>query len=82
MASFVLSALLCFCCRYSYTGWPVVGHNRYWASNTDYAKQNGGQYDFIVEADKGKALPNDAEFWRVLMASAKEWGLLVYEQDW
>ena len=24
---------------YNQTGWPVVGHNRYWSSNTDYAKQ-------------------------------------------
>jgi hypothetical protein len=24
---------------YNKTGWPVVGHNRYWSSNTDYAIQ-------------------------------------------
>ena len=26
-----------------YTGWPVVAHNRWFASDTDYAQQNGGQ---------------------------------------
>ena len=39
------------------------------------------QYKFIVE-DKA-ALPVDPSFWDYLMGSSqREWGLLVYEQDW
>jgi hypothetical protein len=34
---------------YEKTGWPVQGHNRYWTNNTDYARQNGGDYEFILE---------------------------------
>ncbi|KAH8045474.1 hypothetical protein JL720_16676 [Aureococcus anophagefferens] len=33
------------------TGWPIVAHNRYWSGETVYAKQNGGDFDFIIEAD-------------------------------
>lgn len=55
-------------------------HNRWWAPDTDYAKQNGGKYEFIVEAEK--ALPQDKNFWDYLLASSKEWGLFLYEQDW
>ena len=48
---------------------------------TDYAKQNGGKFDFIVE-DK-MALPVSQDFWDYLMETAKrDWGLFVYEQDW
>ena len=43
------------------TGWPIMGHNRYWAIDNVYATQNGGQYDFIVEKKsdnkKYKVLP-------------------------
>lgn len=38
-------------------GLPVVAHNRYWASDTTYAKKNGGMYDFVVE--ETKAIPDD-----------------------
>ena len=63
------------------TGWPILAHNRYWSADTDYAKQNGGQYDFVIEGDY--ALPNDSSFWRFLLSSSqKEWDLWVYEQDW
>lgn len=24
------------------TGWPIIAHNRYFSSDTDYASQNGG----------------------------------------
>jgi hypothetical protein len=64
------------------TRWPIVGHNRYWASDTTYAKQNGGEYDFIIERVRLKALPTEQRFWDHLMASSKKWGLAVYEQDW
>lgn len=60
---------------------PIVAHNRFWSSNTDYAKQNGGSYNFIIHGDY--ALPDDTAFWPDLIGSAKsEWGLYVYEQDW
>ena len=33
---------------YNETGWPVVAHNRWWSGDTDYAKQNGGAWEFAV----------------------------------
>jgi hypothetical protein len=66
----------------NYTHWPVVGHNRFWSSDTVYARQNGGKFDFIVEADKQKAIPTTVDFWDYLFRSSKAWGLSVYEQDW
>lgn len=62
------------------TGWPVQGHNRFWSPNTNYAKQNGGPWEFIVE--EKYALPIDADFWDWLLRESAEWGLVVYEQDW
>ena len=64
------------------TGWPIVAHNRYWSNNTDYAKQNGGNFNFIVD-EGGFALPDDSEFWRYLLSTSRDqWNLWVYEQDW
>jgi len=63
------------------TGWPVMAHNRYWSANTDYAKHNGGEFNFII--DGNLALPNDSSFWYYLLSSSKlQWDLFVYEQDW
>ena len=31
------------------TDWKYVAHNRYWSPAVEYAKQNGGTYDFIIE---------------------------------
>ncbi|KAH3797073.1 uncharacterized protein LOC127837128 [Dreissena polymorpha] len=59
---------------------PAAAHNRYWAADTTYAKQNGGKYEFVVEAVK--ALPVDQLFWYDLFRDAKKWGLIQYEQDW
>lgn len=67
---------------YNHTGWAIVGHNRYWSDNNVYAKQNGGQYDFIIDKDTQTALPTDQKFWDFLMHSSRQWGLRVYEQDW
>jgi len=69
---------------YNKTEWPVVAHNRYWSANTDYAKQNGGKWDFIIEPDShnGLAFPLQQEFWDWLLADARKWGLKTYEQDW
>jgi hypothetical protein len=40
-------------------------------------------YSFILDEKNGKALPvgNDS-FWIDLFTQAREWGLIVYEQDW
>ncbi|KAJ8044596.1 hypothetical protein HOLleu_07381 [Holothuria leucospilota] len=40
---------------YEQLGYPFAAHNRYWAPDTVYAKQNGGKWNFIVE--KEKAIP-------------------------
>eukprot|EP00494_Astrolonche_serrata_P003560 UN03567 len=34
------------------TDWKIMAHNRYWSSDTVYAKQNGGAYDFIIEDNR------------------------------
>lgn len=64
----------------------MQGHNRYWSSETVYAKANGGPYNFhIQKAEGGKraiAAPDDQMFWDWLLQSSKEWGLVNYEQDW
>ncbi|XP_048245188.1 uncharacterized protein LOC124119100, partial [Haliotis rufescens] len=65
---------------YNKTGFPISAHNRYWASDTTYAKQNGGQYYFIVEGTK--ALPLDQIFWDDLLSNGRKWGLVTYERDW
>ncbi|XP_046547192.1 uncharacterized protein LOC124257216 [Haliotis rubra] len=67
---------------YDKTGWPVGAHNRYWSSKTTYARQNGGQFDFIVEEATSKAIPIDQAFWDYLFETSREWGLTLYEQDW
>ena len=62
------------------TGWPIVAHNRYWSGETVYAKQNGGDYEFILEEDL--AIPTEQRFWDDLLRNASVWGMKVYEQDW
>jgi hypothetical protein len=63
------------------TGLPMEAHNRWWSPQTDYAKQNGGKFDFIIESEA--SLPVDPDFWDFLLSSSKDsWNLLVYEQDW
>ncbi|KAH8078447.1 hypothetical protein JL720_9638 [Aureococcus anophagefferens] len=70
------------------TGWPIVAHNRYWSGETVYAKQNGGDFDFIIEDVRRQArrqlgLPGDPAFWDHLIGTAADdWGLATYEQDW
>jgi len=67
---------------YEQTGWLVQGHNRFWSMNTDYARQNGGNWTFILDKTSQYALPYDQEFWNYLMKSSRKWGLTTYEQDW
>ena len=59
---------------------PFTAHNRWWAPNPSYAKQFGGQYDWIVEPSH--SVPVDPRFWPDLFNNASQWGLRVYEQDW
>jgi len=67
---------------YDQTGWLVQGHNRYWSMDTNYAKANGGKWNFILDPTSEYALPDDQEFWNFLMQSSRKWGLTTYEQDW
>ncbi|XP_072031493.1 uncharacterized protein [Amphiura filiformis] len=67
---------------YNRLGLPLVAHNRFWANDTDYAKKNGGEWNFIVEPNNKKAIPQDEGFWNYLLSTSREWGLIVYEQDW
>ena len=49
-----------------HTKWKWQLHNRYWATDNIYAKQNGGDYDFIVE--KSYAIPTEQKLWDDLIA--------------
>lgn len=60
--------------------WLTMAHNRYWSTENVYAKQNGGDFEFIIE--EHGALPVDDTFWDFFFDQAKRWGLDVYEQDW
>ena len=70
------------------TGWPIMGHNRFWAVDNVYCKQNGGDYDFVVEKKgdapdyRNFAWPTEQRFWDDLMYNSTKWGLFMYEQDW
>jgi hypothetical protein len=68
---------------------PIVAHNRYWSADTDYAKGNGGKWDFILEytgqgpSYANYAIPTQQEFWNFLIGGAKQdFSLITYEQDW
>ena len=57
--------------------------NRYWSSNSPYAKQNGGEFEFSEwKTEKDYIVPLEQRFWDFLLGKSKEWGLAVYEQDW
>jgi hypothetical protein len=57
---------------------PIVAHNKFWAYDTIY-QQN---YSFILDLSNNKSLPvgNDS-FWVDFFTQARQWGLVVYEQD-
>ena len=63
---------------YQQTKLPVVAHNKWWAAETQYAKQNGGMYDWVVE--DVFSVPTDPRFWIDLFVNATLWGLHTYEQ--
>jgi hypothetical protein len=54
------------------TGWEFQLHNRYWASDNVYAKQNNGSYDFMMDPKGSLALPTEQLFWDELMHNASE----------
>ncbi|CAF1499818.1 unnamed protein product [Adineta ricciae] len=58
---------------------PLAAHNRYWAYDTVYKNK----YAFALDVGNGKALPigNDS-FWLDFFVEARNWGLVLYEQDW
>merc|ERR1712039_543847 len=63
-------------------GWPTQLHNRMWSTDTTYAKQNGGTYNFIIDGSD-VAVPDDQRFWNDLIGNkTKEAGAFMYEQDW
>jgi hypothetical protein len=63
-------------------GMPFYAHNRHWSAEAVYARQNGGDYDFIVEPSNKLAIPVEQRFWNDLLQNASAWGMIVYEQDW
>mgnify|MGYP000617317143 CR=1 FL=1 len=67
---------------YQDTSLPVIAHNRWWCNETDYAKRQGGQYDFLYDDSAGTAVPQDNRFWEDLFKNSSTWGLKVYLQDW
>jgi len=58
---------------------PIVLHNRWFENDTYYMTKMG--YPFISES-KGYAIPLSEEPFLYMMTKAKDWGLIVYEQDW
>ena len=59
---------------------PMAAHNRYWSADTAYAKK----YAFVIDLPGKKSLPcsNDSFWLDLLGESARDWGLILYEQDW
>ncbi|CAG0900286.1 unnamed protein product [Darwinula stevensoni] len=67
---------------YQAVGLPFLAHNRWFSPETTYATENGGEYEFLIEPENGKALPLERRFWDDLLDEARVWGLVTYEQDW
>eukprot|EP00971_Amphidinium_carterae_P084536 1673184-Amphidinium_carterae.1 len=61
--------------------WPQQLHNRMWATDNTYAKQNGGKYDFIIDGSE-VSVPDDQQFWNDLLMNKTKSGMFMYEQDW
>ena len=32
------------------SGWPIIGHNRFWSNDSPYAEANGGDFAFSANA--------------------------------
>ena len=69
---------------YEATGrWPIMAHNRYFSTDVDYATQNNGSYQFIIETDRyaatngGAALPVEQKFWNDLFKNkSSSWSIM------
>ena len=57
---------------------PIESCSSFRSSDTVYARQNGGKYDFVMSG--AFSLPTQVQFWDYLFMTGKQWGLLVYEQ--
>ena len=58
---------------------PLAAHNRYWAYDNVYKQK----YSFVLDVANSKALPNSNDtFWDDLFLEARNWGLVLYIQDW
>lgn len=61
------------------TGLYIQAHNRYWAWDNVYKDK----YHFILDDVRQGSVPADDRFWPdLLREGAKQWKLVVYEQDW
>ena len=58
---------------------PFIIHNRYWAYDAVYQDK----YAWILDPEGGTSLPasNDS-FWLDLLTEARDWGVILYQQDW
>jgi len=54
----------------------IVLHNRYFDAHNDYL----GMFHFIIE--KNIAVPMEEALFLHIMKQARQWGMVVYEQDW
>jgi len=60
---------------------PLALHNRYFsANNNTYANALGFASSFIIEKSVDLALPVKADVFTYMMAKAKAWGAVLYEQ--
>lgn len=61
---------------------PTALHNRWFSgTNNSYIKDLGFADSFIVEAAVDFALPIKADVFTYLMGKAKDWGMVLYEQE-
>ena len=57
-------------------GLPLVAHTRWFGPDNDHA----AEYPFIV--GRKVAIPKGRDFYDQIMAKARSWGIVTYEQDW
>jgi hypothetical protein len=64
-------------------GVPLILHNRWFSGvNNTYIRSLGFQNSFYVESAVDFALPIKKDVFLYLMSKAKNWGMVMYEQDW